>query len=938
MPSVSYNGQSFIIDGRRQWILAASLQYARIAPEHWQRRIADAAQAGFNTIETACPWMLHEPRQGRFTFEGPADLPHFLQLCQEAGLRVILRPGPFIGSGFDGGGLPAWLTDDPDMPLRQPDERFIERAGAYLRKLANTVGDFQASRGGPILLVQIEHELTCGNEELVETYMRDLSRILRETGVNVPLINANDLWTDPIDTIDTWRGSRDLLVELRQLRAIQPHAPRLVRVNDGRPPVIRGEEPEQPRSPETLTRQIAEILAAGAQPIVDPFHGGTNFGFAGGRYPGRANGGLASAAAAAHPPLGEAGGRSAQYLALKRICTFAKNFGHVFADLDPDYQPVTLDPAPLEDDSKASRAGKSRGQGLSIVPLRGAGGRAIFVFSDGKTRDAALLLDDGIRLPVHLGDQPVAWCVIDADLHGAGRLDYANLCPYAVIDRSIVVLHGPARTEALLSVNGRPLAATVPGGAKPLVMQHQGLTVVICNQQQIDRTYDDARAVYVNVAGLNAAGEPIPADGSSSAWMITRDDGLQKLDFDEAATRQSPHVGRKPRSFSPKAWSFASTSVYLSGASPRYAGLAAPQSLTACGALEGYGWYRVPMKASSSKKRQIALPRLGGRAHLYLDGDFVTTVGVGPDAEPPIITLDLKKGEHTLVILAEQAGRFAGGNELHAPAGLHGPICEIKTFGRGGGKKIQAEPVDPFEVEPMLVGVASGLHTEPEQLCWSFTHQKKSPLIFVLENVGSPAAIVLNDVPIAWHAGRFGSGRTDLLLDPSTLDPFKRGKNELRVAPLLDDQGDEDLKSIASNASLYESVELWGGDDKNPVAFAKWESPAPTAFEEADEKMRAAGEPTWWRCEFDTNEQAVPLWLDTAGLSKGQVWINDQNLGRYFTQTRTRGAVPPQTRMLIPAAWLRHNEPNELLIFDEHGFTPFDARLVYGLEGDLDAP
>ena len=74
MPSVSYSEQSFLLDGRPFWVLAASMQYARIVPEEWRARIRDARQAGFNTIETACPWMIHEPRQGRFEFTGRAEV------------------------------------------------------------------------------------------------------------------------------------------------------------------------------------------------------------------------------------------------------------------------------------------------------------------------------------------------------------------------------------------------------------------------------------------------------------------------------------------------------------------------------------------------------------------------------------------------------------------------------------------------------------------------------------------------------------------------------------------------------------------------------------------------------------------------------------------------------------------------------------------------
>ena len=65
MPGVSFNGQSFNIDGRRLWILGASMQYTRIPRSEWADRIASAREAGFNTVDVACPWSFHEPRKGR---------------------------------------------------------------------------------------------------------------------------------------------------------------------------------------------------------------------------------------------------------------------------------------------------------------------------------------------------------------------------------------------------------------------------------------------------------------------------------------------------------------------------------------------------------------------------------------------------------------------------------------------------------------------------------------------------------------------------------------------------------------------------------------------------------------------------------------------------------------------------------------------------------
>ena len=52
---------------------------------------------------------MHEKEEGTFTFTGFSDVVSFIQLAQEFGLYVILRPTPYICAEWEFGGLPAWL-------------------------------------------------------------------------------------------------------------------------------------------------------------------------------------------------------------------------------------------------------------------------------------------------------------------------------------------------------------------------------------------------------------------------------------------------------------------------------------------------------------------------------------------------------------------------------------------------------------------------------------------------------------------------------------------------------------------------------------------------------------------------------------------------------------------------------------------------------------
>ena len=83
-----------------------------------------------------------------------------------------------------------------------------------------------------------------------------------------------------------------------------------------------GQQTEHGLRGPVMLRRLAEILAASAQPIVTPFHAGTNFGFLGGRRPGP-DGGPTMTSAGAGAPLGEAGFRGATYRQIRRLLVFA---------------------------------------------------------------------------------------------------------------------------------------------------------------------------------------------------------------------------------------------------------------------------------------------------------------------------------------------------------------------------------------------------------------------------------------------------------------------------------------------------------------------------------------------------------------------------------------------------------------------------------------
>ena len=181
------NGQ-FQLDGKPFQILAGELHYIRVPHELWRQRIRMAKAMGLNTISTYVFWNIHEPQQGQFNFRGDADVAKFIRICQEEGMYVMLRPGPYVCAEWEFGGYPYWLLKDRKMKIRTADPAFLSAAQRYIRALAKQTVPLQITHGGNILMVQVENEYgSYGNNH---DYMKRAKEMLTGAGYDVPLYVA----------------------------------------------------------------------------------------------------------------------------------------------------------------------------------------------------------------------------------------------------------------------------------------------------------------------------------------------------------------------------------------------------------------------------------------------------------------------------------------------------------------------------------------------------------------------------------------------------------------------------------------------------------------------------------------------------------------------------------------------------------------------------
>lgn len=187
---------AFYLNGAPFQIISGAFHYFRTVPQYWRDRLEKLRNMGCNTVETYIPWNFHEPEEGRFLWEGMHDVCRFLELAQELGLYVILRPSPYICAEWEFGGLPAWLLRDKNMRLRCSYEPYQNAVRRYYRELLPKLAPYQIDRGGSVILMQIENEYGYyGNDTAYLEFLRDT---MRECGITVPLVTSDGPWCEAV--------------------------------------------------------------------------------------------------------------------------------------------------------------------------------------------------------------------------------------------------------------------------------------------------------------------------------------------------------------------------------------------------------------------------------------------------------------------------------------------------------------------------------------------------------------------------------------------------------------------------------------------------------------------------------------------------------------------------------------------------------------------
>ncbi len=183
---VTFDQYSVLIGGHRTVIYSGEFDPWRLpSPSLWLDRLEKMKADGLNAVTPYFDWDYHSPAPGVYDFTGVRDINLFLNDAQKAGLYVIARPGPYINAETDAGGFPGWLvTQQGKARTDAPD--YVAAAEQWLSEVDPIIAAHQITRGGDVILYQVENELEYREPATVQ-YMEQLEKKVRADGIDVPL-------------------------------------------------------------------------------------------------------------------------------------------------------------------------------------------------------------------------------------------------------------------------------------------------------------------------------------------------------------------------------------------------------------------------------------------------------------------------------------------------------------------------------------------------------------------------------------------------------------------------------------------------------------------------------------------------------------------------------------------------------------------------------
>jgi hypothetical protein len=190
--AAALGGHTLTLDSRslrrddQPWLLlSGEFHFARCPESEWRDELLKIKAGGVSVVATYIFWIHHEEIEGAWDWTGQRDLRKFLHTCQDVGMNVLLRIGPWCHGEVRNGGFPNWLQkmgDDKVFELRRDNPSYLSYVTKLYAQIAQQVTGLLWKDGGPVIALQVENEYSGPTEHLLT-----LKQMARDAGMDVPL-------------------------------------------------------------------------------------------------------------------------------------------------------------------------------------------------------------------------------------------------------------------------------------------------------------------------------------------------------------------------------------------------------------------------------------------------------------------------------------------------------------------------------------------------------------------------------------------------------------------------------------------------------------------------------------------------------------------------------------------------------------------------------
>ncbi len=290
----SIQNGNFLYDGKPIQIHSGEMHYERVPAPYWRHQLKMMKAMGLNAVATYVFWNYHEVAPGKWDWKtGSRNIRGFIKACQEEGMMVILRPGPYGCGEWEFGGYPWWLQKTKGLVIRTDNQQFLDSCRTYINQLAGQVRDLQITKGGPIVMVQVENEFGSYVAqrkdiplEVHKSYSAKIRQMLLDAGFNINTFTSDGSWLFKGGAIEgalPTANGEDNIENLKKVVNEYHHGVGPYMVAEFYPGWLdHWNEPFQKVSTQTVVKQAKKYLEAGINFNIYMAHGGTNFGFTSG--------------------------------------------------------------------------------------------------------------------------------------------------------------------------------------------------------------------------------------------------------------------------------------------------------------------------------------------------------------------------------------------------------------------------------------------------------------------------------------------------------------------------------------------------------------------------------------------------------------------------------------------------------------------------------